>query len=169
MALFSSNPAAIPVMMLHGWPGSFLEFLPILRLLATKYTPDTLPYHVITPSLPGYTLSSLTPKDKDFRLQDAATILDTLMRHVLFDQPGYIVQGGDVGSKIARVLGGITTNAAKAIHLNFCIMPDPLNQPLSASSALDRSGIERATWFKTLGSAYALEHATRPLHHRPGP
>ena len=55
-ALFSTNPAAVPVMILHGWLGSFLEFLPILRILADKYTPATLPYHTVVPSLPGYTL-----------------------------------------------------------------------------------------------------------------
>lgn len=165
MALFSSSPSAIPVMMLHGWPGSFLEFLPILHLLAEKHTPETLPYHIIVPSLPGYTMSSPPSKDKDFRLEDAATILDKLMKDLGFEQTCYIVQGGDVGSKMARVLGGTTDNdenAAKAVHLNFCIMPDPINLPESAYGELDRVGIQRANWFKSIGSAYALEHATRP-------
>jgi microsomal epoxide hydrolase len=130
-ALFSANPSAVPVMMLHGWPGSFLEFLPILRLLTKKYTRETLPYHVVIPSLPGYTLSSPPPKDKDFKIQDAATILDNLMRQLGFEESGYVVQGGDVGSKLARVLGGTTNNVARAVHLNFCIMPDPVNIPES--------------------------------------
>jgi len=33
MALFSTNPLATPVLLLHGWPGSFLEFIPLLTLL----------------------------------------------------------------------------------------------------------------------------------------
>jgi microsomal epoxide hydrolase len=161
-ALFSSNPAAVPVMMLHGWPGSFLEFLPIMQLLADKYTPETLPYHIVVPSLPGYTLSSPPPKDKDFRIEDAAFIVDTLMRKLGFETSGYVVQGGDVGSKIARVLGGTTNNVAKAVHLNYCIMPDPINISESVYGGLERAGIERAKSFKSIGSAYALEHATRP-------
>jgi microsomal epoxide hydrolase len=161
-ALFSSKPDAVPVMMLHGWPGSFLEFLPILQLLADKYTPETLPYHIVVPSLPGYTLSSPPPKDKDFKIEDAAFIVDTLMRKLGFEKSGYVVQGGDVGSKIARVLGGTTNNVAKAVHLNYCIMPDPINIPETVYGGLERAGIERAKWFKSIGSAYALEHATRP-------
>lgn len=149
-------------MMLHGWPGSFLEFLPIMRILAAKYTSKTLPYHIIVPSLPGYALSSPPPKDKDFRLEDAAIILDSLMRQLGFGDSGYVVQGGDVGSKIARVLGGTTNNVAKAIHLNFCIMPDPFKEPSANYNKLDSEGIERGKWFKSIGSAYALEHATRP-------
>ena len=161
-ALFSSNPSAVPVMMLHGWPGSFLEFLPIMHLLSTKYTPETLPYHIIVPSLPGYTLSSPPPKDKDFKIEDAAIILDSLMRQLGFEDSGYVVQGGDVGSKIARVLGGTTHNVARAVHLNFCIMPDPIHGPDTVYNKLESAGIERAEWFKSFGSAYALEHATRP-------
>ena len=161
IALFSAKPDAIPILLLHGWPGSILEFLPILRLLSTKYTPDTLPYHIIVPSLPGYAFSSPPPLDRDFRLEDASAILDELMILLGFGQSGYIVQGGDVGSKLARVLGA-TSPRVKAVHLNFCIMPDPGDIPASTYSPLEKKGLERASWFKKLGSAYALEHATKP-------
>jgi microsomal epoxide hydrolase len=53
LALFSEKPDAVPIVMLHGWPGSFLEFLPILSILSTRYTPATLPYHIVVPSFPG--------------------------------------------------------------------------------------------------------------------
>lgn len=132
----------------------------MLRLLV-KYTPSTLPYHIIVPSLPGYTLSSPPPTDRDFRLEDAAALLDQLMRALTFDK--YVVQGGDVGSKLARVLGGTTNNGSAAIHLNFCIMPEPSDPSLSTTyNALEQEGLERTDWFTKLGSAYALEHATRP-------
>jgi microsomal epoxide hydrolase len=100
-ALFSANPSAVPVMMMHGWPGSFLEFLPILRILADKYTPETLPYHIVIPSLPGYTLSSPPPKDKDFKIEDAAAILDTLMRQLGFEESGYIAEQTTTSPKLS--------------------------------------------------------------------
>ena len=50
----------------------------------------------------------------------------------------------------------------KAVHLNFCLMPDPGDVPESAYSEREKQGLERAAWFKKLGSAYALEHATKP-------
>jgi microsomal epoxide hydrolase len=101
--LFSSKPDAVPVVMLHGWPGSFLEFLKILSILKERYTPETLPYHIIVPSLPGYAFSSKPPLDKDFGVQDVARIVNSLMVQLGFGS-GYIAQGGDIGSRVSRVL-----------------------------------------------------------------
>ncbi|KAF8855289.1 alpha/beta-hydrolase [Acephala macrosclerotiorum] len=79
VALFSSRADAIPILLLHGWPGSFLEFLPILLLAKSQYTPETLPYHLIIPSLPGYAFSSPPPLDRDFRIEDIARVMNHLM------------------------------------------------------------------------------------------
>jgi microsomal epoxide hydrolase len=84
--------------------GSFLEFLPLLSLFREKYEPSTLPYHLIVPSLPGYTFSSGPPVDRDFTSPDAARILNQVMVNLGFGG-GYVAQGGDVGSKISRLLG----------------------------------------------------------------
>ncbi len=43
MALFSNESDAIPIILSHGWPGCFLEFLPLLEMLKSKHTPDNLP------------------------------------------------------------------------------------------------------------------------------
>lgn len=83
--------------------GNFMEFLPTMSILQERYTPETLPYHIVVPSLPGYAFSSPPPLSKDFQLQDVARIMNTLMTQLGFDQ-GYVVQGGDVGSKVARVI-----------------------------------------------------------------
>ncbi len=148
--------------MLHGWPGSFLEFLPILGKLQSAYTPASLPYHIVVPSLPGYGFSSSPPLDRDFRLEDGARVLDSLMVQLGFGD-GYVVQGGDVGSKLARVLGG-TQPRVKAVHLNFSIMPQPAELPADTKyNDLEIQGLARFKWFERMGSAYALEHAT------PGP
>ena len=103
IALFSANPAAVPVIATHGWPGSILEFIPLLQHLTQKYTPETLPVHLIVPSLVGYGFSSPPPVDVDFATKDNATLFDVLMRGLGFDK--YIAQGGDVGSLVARFLG----------------------------------------------------------------
>ena len=160
LVIFSESENAIPALMLRGWPGSFLEFLPILRLLMNKYTPSTLPYHIIVPSLPGYAFSSPPSLDCDFRLEDIAQIFDQLMVQLGFSN-GYAVQGGDVGSKGARVLGGVHPRV-RAVHLNFCLMPDPGNISPSEYNELEKEGLIRAQEFGRIGSAYALEHATKP-------
>ena len=64
-----------------------------MSILREKYTPETLPYHIIVPSLPGYTFSSRPPLDRDFRLEDTARLLNRLMISLGFGN-GYVVQGG---------------------------------------------------------------------------
>lgn len=103
VALFSENPNAQNIIFNHGWPGSFIEFLPILSLLISKYTPATLPYNVLIPSLPGYTFSSSPPLNRDFDLEDVAELIDKLA--VGLGMKGYVTQGGDIGSRVARILG----------------------------------------------------------------
>lgn len=58
---------------------------------------------MVVPSLPGYGFSSAPLIDTDFTLLDVAEILDCLMSTLGF-RSGYIAQGGDVGSKVARIL-----------------------------------------------------------------
>lgn len=113
-ALFSRKKDAVPVIFMHGWPGSFLEFLPMLDLLRTKYTADTLPFHVVVPSLPGYGLSSGPPADRDFSASDAARVLHQLMIDLGFGG-GYVAQGGDVGYFLARRMSAVY-DECKALH-----------------------------------------------------
>lgn len=160
-ALFSKKSDAVPLMMLHGWPGSFLEFMPIFQLLKDKYTPETLPYHAIVPSLPGYTFSSGPRRDEDFGAEDAARIFDRLMSAIGLGD-AYVVQGGDIGSTVARY-SAMNYHGCKALHLNMLIVPKP---PPGTSqgdlSASEIQGLAGGFEFLKFGLGYALEHATRP-------
>lgn len=97
--------------------GSFLEFLPILDKFRQEYTPSTLPYHLIVPSLPGYTFSSGPPLDRNFTTTDIARVLDQLMKDLGFES-GYVAQGGDIGSRVARSLA-VDHASCKGKHLPF--------------------------------------------------
>jgi microsomal epoxide hydrolase len=101
--LFSKKFDAVPLVMVHGWPGSFLEFLQILSILKNRYTPETLPYHVIIPSLAGFAFSSKPPMDRDFGIEDSTRLINTLMVQLGFGS-GYVAQGGDLGSVVSRQL-----------------------------------------------------------------
>lgn len=160
-ALFSKKPDAIPIVLFHGWPGSFLEFFPIMDLVRKKYSPEELPYHIIAPSLPGYTLSDPPPLDREWRLADSARIMHKLLLSLGFGETGYIVQGGDVGSMIARTIA-VTYAECKAMHLNFMFMSEPPNIPASSLTAQEKRGLEKREYFHTLGSAYGKMHGSRP-------
>lgn len=97
--------------------GSYFEFLPLLRLFRDEYSPEALPYHLIVPSLPGYAFSSGPPLDKDFTTADCARIIDQLMRGLGFES-GYVSQGGDIGSKISRILA-VNYDRCKGEHFDL--------------------------------------------------
>ncbi|KAK0879689.1 hypothetical protein LTR87_006490 [Friedmanniomyces endolithicus] len=161
-ALFSKKPDAVPLALLHGWPGSFLEFLGTLDVLREKYKPEDLPFHVIVPSLPGYGYSNGPPLDKDFDTEGIARVVDKLMVGLGFGDGGYVAQGGDVGSFVSRVLG-VNSEACKAVHLNLAIgIQQPDDVPMDALSKEEQEGLVRYNNFGNLGNAYAREHGTRP-------
>jgi pimeloyl-ACP methyl ester carboxylesterase len=98
----SADTDAIPVILVHGWPGiillsisvikltgylragSFQEFLPVIKPLTQSWTSPTgkkLSYNVVVPSLPGFVFSSAPPLD--WTVNDTARIFNTLMTDVL--------------------------------------------------------------------------------------
>ncbi|KAJ7681842.1 Alpha/Beta hydrolase protein [Mycena polygramma] len=158
LALFSKKKHAVPLIMLHGWPGSFIEFIPILRILSNKYTPETLPYHVIVPSLPGYGFSS-GPQTQDFKMVHVATIFNDLMLGLGFDK--YVAQGGDVGSGVARLLT-MNHDSCKAIHVNMFTAAPPETDDRSILSQAEREALDRGAIFRQTGWAYGIEQGTRP-------
>lgn len=60
---------------------------------------------MIVPSLPGYAFSSPPPLDREFAVSDIAVVVDQLMKDLGFEE-GYVAQGGDIGSRVTKVLGG---------------------------------------------------------------
>lgn len=116
IGLFSEQKDAIPIIFMHGWPGSFIEFLPMCTLLRQKYSKADLPYHVIVPSLPGYTLSSGGPLDRDWTVPDTARVLDQLMKNLGFNK--YLAQGGDVGSFVGTVMS-TTFDSCVGVHRTY--------------------------------------------------
>lgn len=142
-----------------------------------QYSPSDLPYHLIVPSLPGYAFSSAPPIDRDFGLEDIGRILNRLALNLGFGS-GYIIQGGDIGSKVGRVMAATydevkgkrsetnycTLLIILAIHVNFMIMKDPKlsTEEQSSIPAIEAEGLLRAKEFERVNSAYATEHATKP-------
>lgn len=159
LALFSTRPDAIPVTFLHGWPGSICEFLDLLDLLREKYSPDRLPYHVIVPSLPGYAYSSL-PEDVDYGIEQAASAIHALMTGLGFET-GYLVQGGDLGSFIARIMA-LKYPACKGMHVNMMGVPQSETFDLARMSVEEATAYKKAMEMLDTGSAFMLEQGTRP-------
>lgn len=89
----------VPIMFIHGWPGSFFEFYKLIPLLM-KESGD-FAYEIICPSIPGYGFSE-APHRPGFTTLSAAGIFAKLMARL--KHSSYFVQGGDWGSLIARAM-----------------------------------------------------------------
>ncbi|RTE73525.1 hypothetical protein BHE90_012037 [Fusarium euwallaceae] len=168
MAIFSGNPRAIPVLFLHGWPGSVVEFLPLLLHLKSQFdaNPADFGYHIIAPSLIGFGWSSPPPNTNDFCFEDNARLLSKLMANLGFSKTGYVVQGGDIGSPIACSLAA-QDPACKLVHVNLFVMSplegfDESHMHEYQFSDEELTGLQRGKNFWTNGTAYALIQATRP-------
>lgn len=74
----------------------------MLDVIKKQYSSSDLPYHIIVPSLPGYTYSSGPPIDKDMDQNDMPRIMNKFMIALGFGESGYVAQGGDIGSGVAR-------------------------------------------------------------------
>jgi pimeloyl-ACP methyl ester carboxylesterase len=99
-----------PVILSHGWPGSVLEFLKAMPLLAARGL------NVIVPSLPGYGFSG-RPR-RPIGAGDVARMWRTLMVDVL-GYPRFGAQGGDWGASVSIALAEQHADVVEAFHLNY--------------------------------------------------
>ena len=99
-----------PLLLLHGWPGSYLEFMLLLEPLAADG------HDVVVPSLPGFAFSN--PITGVIGPRRAAALMHTLMVR-LFGEARYVVQGGDWGAHIASWMAYTQPDALLGFHINM--------------------------------------------------
>ncbi|KAM9847397.1 LOW QUALITY PROTEIN: epoxide hydrolase 1 [Aulostomus maculatus] len=109
-----TNQKVVPLMLVHGWPGSFYEFYKILPLLTENQ--DGVVFEVICPSIPGYGYSE-APHKQGFNSLAAARIFLTLMERLGFSQ--FYLQGGDWGSLITTNMAQTKPQCVRGLHLNM--------------------------------------------------
>ena len=147
-----------PLLLMHGWPGSILEFLEIIKPLAhpEKFGGDIKnAFTVIVPSLPGFGFSE--KPNKPIGPRKIAEILNKLMVENLgFDQ--YLAQGGDWGATIANWLAYDHYNNCEAIHINCLTMRNP-NGPKTRE---EEEWLRRFDNEQIMQDGYRTQQATKP-------
>src|SRR3984957_20371161 len=113
------GPAPIPLILTHGWPGSFLEMMRIIPLLTdpARYGGSSSDaFDVVIPSLPGYGLSDRPagPGMNGFRVAELWT---GLMNELGYNR--FAAQGGDLGAGVSTALGLRHPDRIIALHLNY--------------------------------------------------
>ncbi|MFP4002610.1 MAG: epoxide hydrolase family protein [Alphaproteobacteria bacterium] len=154
----SSGPDPVPLILLHGWPGSFFEFLHVVERLAHpgRFGEEGRGFHVVVPSLIGYGFSGKPKRPIGPRRQ--AAYFGKLMSEVL-GYDGYIAQGGDWGAMISAYLG-LDAPACRAVHLNMPGWQSPGVTPQSKAEE-EHAAASRAM-FEAEG-AYFRVQSTKPL------
>lgn len=103
----SSAKDAIPLLFIHGWPGSFYEGIKLIEPLtqgggAGGANGEGGPkFHIVVPSIPNFGFSQGT-RNRGFSIEHHAEILNKLMLRLGYDR--YATQGGDWGWFISRAL-----------------------------------------------------------------
>ncbi|UBU17454.1 epoxide hydrolase family protein [Nonomuraea gerenzanensis] len=154
----SDAPGAVPLLLLHGWPGGVIEFLDLIGPL-TAPGPDGGPaFHLVIPSLPGYGFSGPLPGTGWTDGRTAAAMAE-LMARLGYERYG--VQGGDVSAFIAPLIGRAAPDRVIGVHVNALLtFPHPeVMGSLTEAERARLAGMEE--WQDKLG-AYMRLHGTRP-------
>jgi pimeloyl-ACP methyl ester carboxylesterase len=159
----SKERNALPLVITHGWPGSFVEFHKIIGPLTDPVAHGGKAedaFHVVCPSLPGFAFSS-RPKERGWNSQRMAEVVAKLMARLGYEKYG--AQGGDWGDGITRWLARNDGRHCVGGHSNFPPANTPKDDPLRGVTPKELERFQKR--YKELNDhrAYGAIQGTRPL------
>jgi len=151
----------MPLIISHGWPGSFFEMYKIISPLTDpeSFGGDRADaFDVVVPSLPGYGFSGPT-NVSGVNVLRIAEVLTSLMQGLGYER--FAAQGGDWGGVISSTMGSLYPDQIMGLHLNFLGLG--LDGKLKApTNEEERLWLEQMALFSADGSAYSHLQGTRP-------
>ena len=159
----SEHPDAIPLMIVHGWPGSISEFSKIIDPLVDPVTyggSASDAFHVITPSLPGFGFSS-APTRPGYSPEKFAHILAALMEKIGYQR--YAIAGGDWGAIINRYLAFNYPDRLIGLHSNMMLagLPTDPEQRAGVTQAEETARVARGAYMQN-ERAYQQIQGSKP-------
>ena len=159
----SPEPNATPLMLIHGWPGSFLEFIELIGPLTDPVAHGGDPadaFHLVIPSVPGFGFS--TPlSEAGWTHGRIAKAFTELMARLSYDRYG--VQGGDVGAFEAPLMGQLDPEHIVGVHVN-ALVTFPSSDPaeMEGLTEAEQERLARFRNFEQDMSGYMAIQGTRP-------
>jgi pimeloyl-ACP methyl ester carboxylesterase len=152
----SGVDGALPVVLLHGWPSSFVQMLPIIPLLTGPDDPADA-FDVVALSLPGYGFSDRPTRPGMDVARIAGIVVDVMEQ---LGHPRFAGRGSDLGAGVLQQLALAHPDRLVALHLSGTnpyvgYVPDDL-------SDAERQFVTRAQAWTRAEMAYAMEHSSKP-------
>lgn len=155
----SPHPGALPLLITHGWPGSFVEFHKVIEPLVdpVAFGGDAADaFHVIAPSLPGFAFSG-KPTETGWGVEKIGAVWAQLMARLGYDR--YVAQGGDWGSAITSQVGAQDPEHCASIHLTLAMSSRPPGTPTEPD---ELHAVARLMHYMEWDSGYSTQQKTRP-------
>ena len=159
----SPEPDATPMIVTHGWPGSFAEFTDVIGPLTDPRAHGGDPataFHLVIPTLPGFGFSG-PAAGPGWTMPRVAGAWAALMAELGYER--YVAQGGDFGAWISVILAGMDMPHVRGVHLNFLPTPpsgDPADMAGLTEVEMGRLGLLMN--YVDDQSGYMKIQATRP-------
>lgn len=166
----SKNSNAMPLLLIHGWPGSVLE---LVKTIGPLTDPTSVggraedAFDVVIPSMPGYGFSG-QPTTAGWGVDRMGRAFDVLMKRLGYDH--YVAQGGDWGAVVVDAMGVAGPKGLLAIHVNMpATVPPEIAKALQAGepppaglTEKEKRAYASMNALYTRGGAYAGIMVTRP-------
>ena len=155
----SPEADAKPLVMTHGWPGSFVEFHKVIEPLADPVAHGgdaSDAFHVVCPSLPGYGFSG-KPTVPGWSVDHTADAWGALMARLGYDR--YVAQGGDWGAMVTSAIGMRDVDHVAGIHLNMPVVVPDVEGEMTPE---EQAALARQVEFMEWETGYSKQQSTRP-------
>ena len=155
-----NGPSPMPLILVHGWPGSIYEFHHLIGPLTdpAAHGGDAADaFDVVIPALPGFGFSG-KPSEPGWGPQRTADAFHMLMTREL-GYARYGTQGGDWGSAVTLAMAAEHAGAIIGTHVNF-IGGRPTTEQMQASEA--KPLLERAAIIQRDEMGYFQVQSTKP-------
>jgi len=147
----SARADALPLLLVHGWPGSIVEFLDVIPPLTDAG------FHVVAPSLPGYGFSE-APRRPGWDIARVARAFVVLMDRLGYARYG--AQGGDWGAQITTRMATLDPEHCIGLHLNMPIAGPPAEDV--ALTDVEQADLATMARFQREDAAYAAVQGAHP-------
>lgn len=160
----SPRADAIPLLFIHGWPGSFQEVGTIISNLTHPSSAADPAFHVVAPSLPGYGFSP-APIHTGLNILEIGRAFNNLMAQLGYAK--YVILGGDLGAFVLRQMAGHYPESVMSVLSNFWVVApnatDLERYAAGMTTAAENATIEVQHEYDALKSGYRFIMQTWPL------